>query len=199
MLPTEDFGCIYKRSSELTIHEPRLHKGEWTPQNLYITTDEEIRKGDWYIHPDATVPQNNFSFVYIDCRKIIATTDSLLSHVDVLDHHYLPWIPQSFIEEYCKAGGVDEVLVECEEYVKCTNCNLTEEDCECNVSYTQDLVGIDRVKLNQDNTIIIHPFKEKMYSRDEVIKIIQSFDGAKFASDHMEKEFDRDKWIEENL
>jgi hypothetical protein len=153
---------------------------ETIPQHLYITTDEEIKEGDWYIatiisHNGQEIKPLQWSVGDKPCseqplgRKIISTTDPKLTikqdngvrdinwRINSIKEIKLPQIHQSFIEEYCKAGGIDEVLVEHEEYIKCTNCNLTEEDCECNVSYTQDLIGIDRVKLNPDNTIIIHP------------------------------------------
>ena len=196
MLPTKwGYGTIYKSGSVITIHEPRLHKLEWTPQHLYITTDEEIKEGDWVIQQfkgeDADVCQitnGEYEIAPDIQRKIIATTDPKL-FVKIEGQKNLegslPQIHQSFIEEYCKAGGIDEVLIEYEEF-------------SLNGGGRPNATVLEP-KLNPDNTIIIHPVEEKMYSREEVIQVIKGFDGARFAAEHMEKGFDTDKWIEENL
>jgi len=186
--------------------------GDIQAYHLYITTDERPKLGEWCLSNgdifqatkemvDKMMPDGYTLGMYP--KKIIATTDPKLHTNEIVEedmHMYkksLPQIPQSFIEEYCKAGGIDKVLVEYEEYIKCTNCNLTEEDCECNVSYTQDLIGIDRVKLNPDNTIIIHPVEEKMYSREEILSFARYVAKVGFGLNHVESLFD--KWIEENL
>jgi len=68
-------------------------------QNIYITSDEEIRKGDWYMHP------NNFSIsqygndpLTVDAerkasKKIILTTnqDLIADGVQAIDDEFLEW------------------------------------------------------------------------------------------------------------
>ena len=47
----------------------------------------------------------------------------------------LPQIQQSFIEEYCKAGGIDKVLVEYEEMCIDDNCDGSLGDCDPTASW----------------------------------------------------------------
>jgi hypothetical protein len=54
-----------------------------------------------------------------------------------------------------------------------------------------------QLKLNPDNTIIIHPVKEKMYSRDEAIELIENYRIYAWKKGLTVNDFD--KWIEENL
>ena len=91
------------------------------PQHLYITTDEEIKKGDWFInlgsggHPGVAIYQANSEnskvineFKFPEIKKIIATTDTELHYNKVVEedmHMYkesLPHIPQHIIEAYVK-------------------------------------------------------------------------------------------------
>lgn len=250
-LPTEDKSQIHYNKVkypteiryELSFHkEPSKCKNDGLcsgNQHLYITTDDKIKEGDWYIIQGAspegvynTLPNGGVKKEF--AKKIIATNDPKLilgckaecgtdidmdncpnSYVSYGDQYFpkgvtrckgrqLPQPTQDFIKAYCEQGGIEEVLVEHKEYIKCTNCNLTEEDCECNVSYTQDLIGIDRVKLNPDNTIIIHPVEE-MYTADSINtlrKLANAIIGP--ASEILPDTYDKElkaywDWIEENL
>lgn len=177
MLPTEDISQVHYNKVrypneikyELSFHkEPSKCKNDGLcsgNQHLYITTDEEIKEGDWiyWADPEGLTSDIN-QVISIDeemiflshpehsetevlpneCRKIIATNDPKLTTKEVIkvgdrvhsnkqdfndqivatessaklynksDHYFksLVRIPQSFIEEYCKAGGIDEVNVE---------------------------------------------------------------------------------------
>ena len=148
------------------------------PQHLYITTDEEIKEGDCYIHPDATVPQNDFNHVYVDCRKIIATTDPKLLKPQIKQVNWigseriwsLPQIPQSFIEEYCKAGGIDNVMVEYECLTSTNTIVLDFSKVTADEAIKSDRKCIEsRVKTDSNNCIIMHPVVEKMYSKEELL------------------------------
>jgi len=136
----------------------------WQPQHLYFTTGEEIKEGDWFIHSDATVPQNNFSDVYVDCKKIIASTDPKLHTNEIVEedvHMYkkpLPKPSQAFIEKYCKLGGIDEVDVDyTDDELWCYKCNKTEVNCVNNstncIGYFEDN---NAPKVDSHNTITIH-------------------------------------------
>lgn len=102
-------------------------------QHLYFTSDEEIKAGDWVNIKDHVCKYNKvmsvtnkyLTFINIleqpleDCKKIIATTDKKLSTLLVGGGEgnagmwkIYPQIPQSFVEEYVKQGGIDEVEVE---------------------------------------------------------------------------------------
>lgn len=188
-LPAEGLGVllkgVYPEGNEPLEILPTDDK-EWLmfgkPQHLYITTDEEIKEGDWFLHPkyekgiktglevrkaDSSY-FGGYGYDWEFCRKIIATTDSNLG---ITDHRIspvpnfvdFPQIPQSFIEDYCKAGGIDKVLVE---YTPCDTCNVIDVACgkvDCRATRN------GYPKLNPDNTIIIHPVEERLYSLDDMI------------------------------
>ncbi len=195
MLPTDIKGgqghTLWTNADGQLLHT-KTSGNDLQGQHLYFTTDEEIKEGDWFIHPDATVPQNDFNHVYVDCRKIIATTDPKLLKPQIKQVNWigserimsLPQIPQSFIEEYCKAGGIDKVLVEWENRVS-----------------TDDVPPyyINRPKVDSNNCIIAHPVEEKMYSREEIIIKLDNLllqDVLKLDSTQTET---LDKWIKKNL
>lgn len=101
------------------------------PQNLYITSDDEIKKGDWYIIEfnglkltQCTSDEELISLKgRTDCRKIIATTDTSLNsglqkgklyQVEAINTKYEPvFIPQpsdSFIQAYIEAYNKGEKI-----------------------------------------------------------------------------------------
>jgi len=84
---------------------------ERSPQNIYITNDEEIKEGDWVVTPNKTImlvttkyatessfmignSKHKSSPYYIEfCRKIILTTDEDLikDGVQAIDDKFLEW------------------------------------------------------------------------------------------------------------
>lgn len=190
MLPTEDsmsspfyvdkHNNIYEWGEDL--------KASGTPQHLYITTDEEIKEGDWYLatiisHNGEEIKPLQWSVGSKPCAeqplgvKIIATTDDLVTgkvHIGILagttdgfTETYVSKIPQDFIEEYCKAGGIDKVLVE---YTACDRCNVVDVACgkvDCRATRN------GYPKLNQDGTLDVSLVEEKMYSREEVVSLME--------------------------
>ena len=67
----------------------------------------------------------------------------------------LPQIQQSFIEEYCKQGGIDKVLVEYEEMCIDDNCDGSGKCGPC-------LITKQVLKTDSNNCIIIHPVEESL-------------------------------------
>ena len=190
MLPTEDKTYIGVAFNGLHYMSDVLHRHHISQyQHLYITTDEEIKEGDWVIQQfegqDADVCQITYGEYEIAPdiqRKIIATTDPNISKIgyqsgklygvpDIegtkFEDTRLPVMPQSFIEEYCKAGGIDEVLVEYIDVMPQLNGTRTDGKIIDEISLEPSLNTLSVPKLNSDNTIIIHPVEEKMYSRSE--------------------------------
>lgn len=211
MLPTEDKTAIRYNSSlkiiSKDISDYGVDNNDYIScQHLYITTSQEIKEGDCYIHPDATVPQNDFNHVYVDCRKIIATTDPKLLKPQIKQVNWigserimnLPQIQQSFIEEYCKQGGIDKVLVEYTEIEMCFNYNGSHygKDCSCKGGDFRKVP-----KTDSNNYIIIHPVEEKTYSRKEVEVLCRNAHllGMKETLPGYPKPETIDEWIKENL
>jgi len=146
--------------------------------HLYITSDDKIKEGDWAVNQgdyDKDIvfrTDEGFFQSGISGKKIIATTDSSLyqyaMHSEGKVKVDLPQIPESFIQAYVKAGGIDEILVKYD--LKCTLCNepyLINEGEVCNDALCVGTT-VTKLKLRDDNTIIIEGVEPKMYSEEEV-------------------------------
>lgn len=220
MLPTDKAceGCVI-RYDRLTPHymvrNITYQTQEWLKQennrsshHLYIVTDDEIKEGDWCLFfwdgnkegelgqigskPQQYFPENGHT-LNKNLRKIIATTDpNLQANVGgYMLTQKLPQIPQSFIEEYCRKGGIDEVDVE---YGKYRDGNFI------NDGKTHAFTTLLRPKVNSDNTINIHLVKDT-YTREEVEQLCVSayadgfYEGTKKDSPCKDPVF----WLRENL
>lgn len=229
MLSTEKAtkGCIlrwendggYKRNSLIQFKGFDLHKPAkyWKPQHIYALSDEEIKEGDWYYNLKSKTIHNTKDKVhyfvnntkYTDHKKIIATTDeSLRTFTGLVSTHVgnsLPRPSDSFIKKYCELGGIDEVMVEYENYhginTSIAEVNTISGDGSLNWQGRNDLRDY-KLKIAPDNTITIRSIKDS-YSRKELIEFIKKFkkdyDEALFYSEEAHIELSEDKWIEENL
>ena len=197
IVATEDkSNIILKNNLQLEYNEVKpsygLNKLEWKYHHLYITTDEKLPyeskvfdNGAFYhvdplgrihiITKDTFKPNPNF------CKRIISSTDKSLD---------LPRIPQSFIEEYYKAGGIDKVMVEYDKILG----DWFEIPQPCRVvggPYKKRTPTKYKPKTDSNNCIIIHPVEEKMYSREEVEELCKKA--------YKEKYKTLEDWIKENL
>jgi len=140
-------------------------------QHLYLTSDREIKKGDWCIYPNNIVGKLSHPYdgeTLYNSKQIEATTDATLE---------LPLIPQSFIEEYvAKQGKIDEVMIAMDVF-------------DCTANGVQKTI-IDT--LTKDDCIIIVPIKES-WTREEVIELCTKalYDGHRIVV--------IEEWIKENL
>lgn len=177
--------------------------------HLYITSDEEIKEGDWCVcnfQPGIEIRKNIHGVIgstiggkeYLknNCKKIIATTDtSLGQHQGTLEYslgfNTLPQpskqFIQKYIEEYNKGSKIEEVLVEYDEF-------YTGEDNE-----EEEPIFEYKLKTDSHNTITIKPVKEKLYSQEEVENIL-----FRYAEQHgltsTKGEIDEfNDWVEKNL
>ena len=137
-----------------------------------------------------------------ECRKIISSTDTKLKLGTCEDckqdkdyrHFFIKCTcslhqpPQSFIEEFCKAGGIWKVLVEYTDW--------------CDYDDDND-IGLDspdlRLKVNSQNEITIHSVKDS-WTKEEVIYLAKCMALSTLGSKDSKDIFIAcDKWIEENL
>ena len=182
--------------------DDKSHGFHIQPFELYIITDKKIKEGDYgydinrniifkcdeiiiYKHFDKenTIDKIDIlddtlkkSFNIKNCRKIIATTDLLLgkpfSKDGMLQSQRLPQPSQAFIEAYCKAGGIDKVLVEVDVlgYTKGnTWISVAGGSGRVEVPNTAEDRRTYSIKTDSHNTISIHPIEEKMYSKEDLI------------------------------
>lgn len=215
MLPTDEkvqVNQIYKDEGELKVSKEinRTFSG----QHLYFTSDEYIKEG-WVIDNDNELKYINSSvintktgiarhlddtpFILDGCRKIIATTDtSIREHDDTVPYpktkEALPQIPQSFIEEYARQGGIDEVELELE-------LKPIPKDMPIDYEMLDETHHSNhRLKLTSNNEVIVNLIEEKMYSKEILISMLKRvfIEGGKCAR-NFEYDFDIDEWIKENL
>lgn len=195
------------------------------PQHLYITSDENIKEGDWCIldlgentrivqikslnsgHSIFTIDIIDGYAQLSNLKKIIATTDASLGLLEVGKAGYsteefysiLPLISQQFIqyyiEEYNKGNVITEVEVEY--FIDYEPGNKL-----CDRKY-----DIECLKINPDNTINIKPIKDSWTKNDtKLIKAFQDFACAVYDENYKSDmsfrkraEIMSVKWIKENL
>jgi len=208
MLPTEKaegYGLLKTNNStkleycgDRYFTQSYLKDTNRTYQHLYLTSNEEIKEGDYYITDigifkcSGCETKRELSLF----KKIIATRDkSLTKYIPkgVGDKYsyplteFIPQIPESFIKAYVEAqGNIKEVLVEYE-FTK------TYVD-------SQDAYGYDNIKLKlrPDNTVIIH--QAKTYTRDEVVILLDRLRAEMYRDyDSLAAIKDYEQWIQNNL
>lgn len=222
MLPTEKKSSIFewtgttKKQLDLT-HKTNTYFPKTNFKHLYFLLEEEIKIGDWYIvtlvnmenvYTTVVEQAKSFQDVWINnesvistrhkdnCKKIIASTDESLDsgriRLNQNSGQYeltsiLPRPSNEFLQTYCKANGkIDEALVECTNHEEQTG-----EIGHCDAELEMYL------KVAPDNTITIKPVKEKMYRREEVIKLLENYREFGGINPVLRHYFDR--WISENL
>lgn len=154
--------------------------------NLYITSDDEIKDGDWiYNFETEEIIQCIGKGSLRNWKKILASTDKSLNLPSPSEQFI-----QKYIESYNKGNVITEVTVEYEEYMKQGIFNKGD-----------DTHYFD-VKINPDNTINIKLIKDN-YSREEVIILLQNVIKDSYSYE-LEEHHGGDyrnlkKWIEENL
>ena len=104
VLPTDKTSRIYLIKSNnrlgITSNNPEFTEnfGSGTQnQNIYITSDEEIKEGDWFYSPfqneERILKYNKFVIPFPKDKKIILTTDQDLikDGVQAIDDEFLEW------------------------------------------------------------------------------------------------------------
>jgi len=204
MLSTEDLTpALFLKDDDFLINNNLNMKKWWdvTSQHLYLISNENIKKGDWCINEK--YPDKPFKNINLEkgqgAIKIVATTDTKLKvkckkSTKIIGQKIivsLPQIPQSFLEEYCKQGGIDEVELEYE-YV---------DGLYSKHKTTRPLL----IKLTTNNEVIVHLIEEKMYTKEEMQKCwsegrnsgITSINNDRYDEDYKIIQFK--DWIKENL
>jgi hypothetical protein len=109
LIPTDKPSRLFynKKDSIFTIDndfEYRIKEDWFQDYNIYITSDEEIKEGDWFYDSDTKyikIKQSwENSHLDFNGKKIILTTDQDLDGVQAIDDEFLEWyINNPFCEE----------------------------------------------------------------------------------------------------
>ena len=132
--------------------------------NLYITSDDKIKEGDWYYDTNHNAIGKYDSSAQIG-KKIVATTDKSIMHLSNNGRvgYPLPNIHESFIQDYIKAYNEGNPITEVELEV--------DEDLTYNGLAQYTVINNPlKIKTNSDNTVIVH--QSKMYSEDDIYMAI---------------------------
>ena len=199
MLPTNKSKLIKVINPDMrvSLHKNLIDKESKTvfqAQHLYITSNDEIKEGDWIMHINNNIflqnlPKGNNLHWW---KKIIATTDTSLKRVvGIGTFAPLPQPSQQFIEQYIEAYNKGEVITDV----------LIEYKNNYDLHYYTPAGGIECCKkidnwkllINPDNTINIKPIKDS-WNREEVETLLMLAFNSKRSSITRQEE-----WIKENL
>jgi hypothetical protein len=115
LLPTDKPSRLYKHNElGFKLLAPMPHEiGQYngSNQNIYITNDEEIKEGDWFLENSTKLLKWKMTYSFPSemndiCKKIILTTDQDLikDGVQAIDDNFLEW--------FVKNPSCEEVEVE---------------------------------------------------------------------------------------
>jgi hypothetical protein len=175
--------CLNPKNNTLGISKDECAVDEWLlwskPQHLYITSDEEIKEGDWFILFDreyqsihqktgkVNTSKHNGESYY---RKIVATTnkDLLLDYNKEGDGGYenSPRISESFIKLYIERYNAGNPITEVE--LETTN-EFTHYDL-----YSDNPNYKDVIKLDSQGCVIIH-LKDQFTEKEHLQNLVGLF------------------------
>ena len=94
LIQTDKPSRLFDDGMQLYLGELEDRKGHpVTSYNIYITNDEEIKEGDWFLSKTGIV-HNNWGWNYGD-KKIILTTDQSLNGVQAINDEFLEWFEKN--------------------------------------------------------------------------------------------------------
>lgn len=174
------------------------YKKHYEYQNLYILSDEKIKKGDWvYDEDDNSILQcEQPNLIGIGEYKIIATTNKSLKSLDWQNtfddstDNYLPEPSEGFIKAYIEAynsgNPITEVDVEYLQY------NYPHQP--------HNFVDHEEIKVNsKDNTITIRKIKDS-WNREKIYKLMnKAVQWGRNANNYQATQQEIDNWIKQNL
>lgn len=135
LLPTDKPSRIYLIKSNnrlgITSNNPEFTEnfGSGTQnQNIYITSDEEIKEGvnQWYLDKFLNKPRNSSGSQYGEKQNVIILTtdqDLIIDGVQAIDDEFLEW--------FVKNPSCEKVEVE-DWYNKFLSCCRSKKECHCN-------------------------------------------------------------------
>jgi hypothetical protein len=201
----------YNLSNQLVLTKEsyKVNYGEEANQHIYITSDEDIKEGDWVVKISSlykgggNVQKYSFidtQFEDITFKKIIITTDQSLDGVQAIDDDFLEWFVQN--------PSCDFVEVEKKSYIEIKEISY-EGDFQ-NVEYINYKIIIPKEEPKQDlekaifnleeeldipSHLRLHNSKteqERMYSEEEVDKLLDTLlhnNMCSVAGDELIKQF----------
>ena len=161
----------------------------WSEKELYITNDEEIKEGDWFITDKNTIckcVRVDWKYAYSieagsrsknNCKKIILTTDQELIKygVQAIDDAFLEWFVKnpSCEEVEVTYGVLKPFQSEDKGYlIHCPDNEVLEEPKQETLEEAAEIITTTKFSWQQ----------ERSYSEEEVIELVTDYEYAKFNS-----------------
>jgi hypothetical protein len=181
MLPTNNKSLLHINYSKLQLN--KFEQLDVNNQNLYIISDDEIKKGDWCLHKDGKGILCKVNLIFedkdlllnnatkinpLEFRKIIATTDTSLIIEDYnkeigFNAYNFPQPHQEFIEKYIECYNRGEVI---------TDVLVEYEDFNWDLLVSGKTIINQILKINpKDNTITIKELKDSRYYQELNFKL----------------------------
>jgi hypothetical protein len=106
LLPTEKATRLFKVSGELKLTRNFDFYNGSEYQHIYITSDEEVKEGDYFWKPDCNMIFKAEYTPHKGCQKVILTTDTdlIANGVQAIDDEFLEW--------FVKNPSCEEVVVD---------------------------------------------------------------------------------------
>jgi hypothetical protein len=125
LLPTDKSSILYGKDDNYKLANSTMamdwyiSSAGYKPYNIYITSDEEIKEGDWGLdlcedlglkYQPFKVDKATLKYANQECKKIILTTDQDLikDGVQAIDDEFLEWFVQNPSCEYVETKLVHD-------------------------------------------------------------------------------------------
>jgi hypothetical protein len=125
LLPTDKPSRLFKVSGELKLTRNFDFYNGSEYQNIYITSDEEIKEGDWYLNTEEkngiknpfyrklykankSISKVPVEYLVNDLKKIILTTDQdlIADGVQAIDDEFLEWFVKNPSCEFVEVADI---------------------------------------------------------------------------------------------
>ena len=214
ILPTDKPSRLKqnKITKKISLVTKGIDLTSYTPINIYITSDEEIKEGDWgYSEMDGIGIWNGPILIYEGLpKKIILTTDQSLDGVQSIDDEFLEWFVQNpscdFVEiergylgmwGFCKSSEIIskdkihyKIIIPKEEPKQ----EILEEAAEigkfAEKKYLERLYSFQKVDFNDGVFEGAEWQAERMYSEEEVLELLRK---AHFVEQNIDEWFEQFK------
>ena len=199
ILPTDKASrLIQAEDDELMLLNELYENTHNINKHIYITSDEEIKKGDWVLNPIYKtvykwIKNSDIYFDRIDAKKIILTTDQDLINDGVQS------IDDEFIEWFVKNPSCEYVKVEKEHHTEVEEVSY-EGDFQ-NVDYIKYKVIIPKEESKQELSLKINDEFLDTTSKEILYTLMEEFDNlvTENSSEETLEEFSRRRFNEQKL
>jgi hypothetical protein len=199
ILPTDRPSRLYRSDDDFILHQ--IPTTLFQMQNIYITSDEEIKEGDWCLPflngtVDTVTDQQEVYKVkngdsYYEDKKIILTTDQDLIKDGVwgIEDGFLEWFVKNPTCEYVELKGYAIILpgesCDCDKI--CSECEAKQEPGKETADY------IDRHIVEA----LVEVAKQKMYSEEDMKSSFQVGFNVGYNDEESPSYLTFEEWIKE--